>query len=297
MSGLGIIAATPRDRSLAGQPSRAAVHASNVAVLRMAALMAGGTLLAAAATIWNLSGSFPNPWQQELAALVTLVLGLIVVAGTVVLSESNRYVALSLFGTCTLLVVALPLVRYIPVVYTTVYEQDLEALFPPLWPYSISIPLLLTLVGELTFAHRERTAPIFLNVVSLVPATTLLFFGSMMIGKMAGTMTFVATPQMTILALGTCILISGLIILGTVAATRGLVWIGVSLLLGIGLFLEIGSIFFYEGFSRHWLAVLTKNRFSSWLPFAAGTVPGAMTLATSVLLLRANVSRRSLSYG
>ena len=83
-----------------------------------------------------------------------------------------------------------------------------------------------------------------------------------------------------------------MIILGTVAAIRGLMWVGVVVLLATGLFLELGSIFFYGGIPRYWTEQLIVDPYSAWLPFLAGTLPGALILLMIPLLLMFAPSRR-----
>ena len=286
--GMDTMAASPADQALTEQRTLHALSVPNTVVLRLAGLMAGGSLVAASAALLSGAGGFPHPWHQAMAALVTLLLGLILVASVVLIPAERRHGGLPFFGGCALLVIALPLVRYIPPIYNTAYRQDLESISPPLWPYSLTIPLLFALVGELVLWFRRRTAPLLLLVASLVPASMLLFFGSQVIAALSTSVVFMARPERTLLALTIWVGASGLIVLGTAAATRGLLWIGVVTLLGTGLFLEIGSTYFYGGISQDWTTNLILNPFSPWIPFLGGTVPGALTLMMSVVVLRAN---------
>ncbi|MBI4201427.1 MAG: hypothetical protein HY531_03940 [Chloroflexi bacterium] len=276
-------------------------YVSNVALLRLGALMAGGSLLAASATLLSLAGQFPHPGQQSLAALVTFLIGLVVLGGIASLDGKNPYLALPLFGVCTLLVIALPLARYIPLVYIKTYELDLESLFPPLWVYSLSIPILTAIIADLALSERARSAPITFLAASLLPATMLLLAGSLVIMKMAASEAFVSLPHWILLALAMCIGGSCIIVLGAVAASRGLVKLGFPMLLGTGFLLEVGSVFFYGGVAPSWLPDLfrfvTRVVDSPSLAVAAGTLPGMLTILLGLAVLNATSSRRAKPIG
>ncbi len=283
--------ATATDVSLAGVQSEGVVRPSNAPVLRLAALMAGGSLMAASAVVLSIAGEFPHPGHQAVAALATFLLALMVMGSALGITGRNRTSALFQFGAYTLLVIALPMVRYVPFVYKFVYLNDLESLFPPLWPYSLSIPLLFALLGELLFSRRQRTAPVLLVAASLVPAVVLLFFSSEVIQAMGATLAGIAFPWRVLLALGICIAASVCIVLGTTWTTRGLMWLGLMVLLCTGLSLEVVSTFLYGSLSPK-MFDLGLPRLSPWIAFGAGTVPGALTLLLSVAVVAAHASRR-----
>ena len=278
-----------------GQWPKAAAQVSDVAVLRVTALMAGGSLLAASAALLSTARDIPHPWHQAPAALVTLVLGLTVLGSAFGISGRSYRAALIPFGVITSLVISLPLVRYIPLVYTAAYEQDMESLFPSLWPYSASIPLLIALLAELALSRRQRSAPTFLLAASLIPASMLLFLSAAVIQAMAATVVAVVLPWRTLLASSVLIGASALIVLGTAVATRSMVWIGVVVLLGTGLFLEVSSTFFYGAASPK-LFDPGVPPISPWLAFTAGTVPGALTLLMSIMVVVTTTSRRRPTY-
>ena len=289
------VIATVADRPLEGQWPPAAAQVSDVTVIRVTALMAGGSLLAASAALLSTARDLPHPWHQTPAALITFVLGLILLSSVIGISARNYRAALIPFGAITSLVIFLPLVRYIPLVYTVAYEQDLESLFPSLWPYSASIPLLIALLGELALSRRQKSAPTFLLVASLVPASMLLFFSAAVIQAMAATIVAVVMPWRTLLAFSVSIGVSALIVLGTAVATRDLAWMGVVVLMGTGLFLEIGSTFFY-GVASPKLFDPGLPPISPWLAFTAGTVPGALTLLISIMVVVTTTSRSRPTY-
>ncbi|MDO8751534.1 MAG: hypothetical protein Q7K03_10405 [Dehalococcoidia bacterium] len=283
--------ATATDVSLAGLQPGGMVRPSNAPVLRVAALMAGGSLLAASVVLLSIAGTFPHPGHQAMAALATFLLALMVLGSALGITGRNRASALFQFGAYTLLVMALPMVRYVPFVFKFVYLNDLESLFPPLWPYAVTIPLLFALLGELLFSSRQRTAPVLLVAASLVPAVMLLFFSSEVVQAMGATMAGVVFPWKVLLALGICIAASALIVLGTTGTTRGLTWLGLMVLLSTGLSLEVVSTFLY-GSAAFKPFDLGLPRLSAWIALAAGTVPGALTLLLSVAVVAAHASRR-----
>ena len=261
----------------------------------MVALAAGGTLLAASAAVFSIAAGFPNPGQQATAGAATLLIGLVVLGVALSYLVRNRSLALSIFGVCTLLVMAMPLARYVPSVYASAYQQNFESLFPPLWPYSLSIPLLAMLVGDLALYNRKRTGPALLLVMSIVPTSLLLFFGSEVVNSMTYDSldySIIPLPRKVFMALSICIGGATLGVLGTVAAIRGFMWMGIAVLLATGLFLEIGSIFFYGGIPRYWTGELIVDPYSAWVPFLAGTLPGALILLMIPLLLVFSFSDR-----
>ena len=250
-------------------------------LVRAAAMIAGGSLLASAIAILSVSGQYPNPEHQVIGAAATLILGLVVGAAALGLGATNRYLDLSVFSLLLLLVLALPLLRFIPVVYTSVYEQDLESLFPPFWVYSLSIPLMVMVVTELALSGRKRTFSAALLVAAVVPASLLLFYSSVIVDIMSS-FAFVTLPSRTLFAYGACVGLSSLLIIGAAMATRGLAVLGVLILVTTGLFLQISSIYFYDGISRYWTFSKIWLPYSFWVPFLAGTVPGAMALVIAL---------------
>ncbi len=234
-------------------------------------------MLASAVAVFTVSGQYPNPEHQVMGAAATLVLGLVVGAAALGLGATNRYLDLSVFSLLFLLVLALPLLRFVPSVYTIVYERDLESLFPPFWVFSLSIPLMVLVVTELALSGRKRTFSAALMVAAVAPAGLLLFYSSVIVDIMSS-FAFVTLPSRTLYAYGACVGLSSLIVVGAAMATRGMAVLGVLILVATGLFLEVTSIYFYDGISRYWTFSKIWNPYSVWVPVMAGTVPGAMAL-------------------
>ena len=267
-------------------PFSGVAHALNVAALRLTAFMAGGSLLVTATAVLSTTRDFPRPGQQALLALLIAFLGALMLIGALGLTFEKRRSALILFGTVAVIGIGLPLVRYVPIVYTISYERDLESFFPAMWPFSLSVPLLVATVIELALLKRQRSAPAWLVWASVLVASLVMFFGAIVVSKMAASDVFIILSERTLLALSATVGLSGMVVVGAVAATRGLAWLGALILFVAGIALEVGSTVFYGGIPRYMTYLVVTNPPDPWVPFAAGTVSGALTLVLSVLALQ-----------
>lgn len=253
-------------------------------LVRVGALLAGGSLLAAAAVLMATAGTMSHPGQQLWAALLTAVVG-VAVCLSVLLSPERRLSRLLLFSIALVLVVVLPLLRYIPALYTFLYNQDYEAFFPPLWPYSIAMPLLIAMIGELALPGRTQLSPSRAPMrLALVAACLCLFFTFTLAGKLAAG-PHLSAPEKSLVAYGASIGVSSLIILGTLIARKGVVWAGVGILLVTGLFLEMQSIRFFDGIPLSLTHTDSPVPLSLWVPLLGGTIPGALSLLVALSLL------------
>ena len=149
--------------------------------------------------------------------------------------------------------------------------------FPPFWVFSLSIPLMVMVIAELALGGRKRTFSAALMVAAVVPAALLLFYSSVIVDIMSS-FAFVTLPSRTLYAYSACVGLSSLIIVGAAMATRSMTVLGILILVATGLFLEVTSIYFYDGISRYWTFSKIWLPYSFWVPFLAGTVPGAMAL-------------------
>lgn len=276
-------------------PVESVAHALNVATLRLTAFTAGGSLLVSAIAVLNVARDYPHPGHHALLALLTALLGLLMLVGAAGLAFHKRRPALILFGSVAVMGIVLPLVRYVPIVYTVAYERDLESFFPAMWPYSLSVPLLVATVLELALLRRRRSAPAWLVGASVVVASLVMFFGAIVISKLAASDVFIVLPQRTLLALTATVGLSSMVVVGAVAATRGLAWLGAMLLFLTGIALEIGSTYFYGGIPRYLTYLVVTRPPPPWVPFAAGTVSGALALVLSVLALQFGTREEALA--
>jgi len=268
---------------------------TKVGLLRLLALLAGGSLLAASTILLSIAGDFPHPSQQAVPSVVTLFLGLGLVTIASRMSKAARWPTFLVLWTCMVVVVVLPVIRYVPSIYNFAYLHDVESLFPPLWPYSVGIPLLAALLGELSLSRRPRSGSVVLVAVSLVSASMVLFFGYEVVRTMASTLLGAVLPWRTFLAMGACIAFSTTIVLFTVAATRGVKLAGVTALMTVGLLLEVGSTFFYgPALSKPFNPGIPP--ISPWLAVVAGTVPGAMAILTGMAVILGWPSQQPASW-
>ena len=249
--------------------------------VRVVGLVAGGSLFASAATLFSVSGQYPNPGHQSIAALSTLLLGLAVLIATIIPWTNKRLLEMSTFIALFALVVSLPIIRFVPFVYNITYERDLESLFPSFWVFSLSIPLLAMIVADLALTKRVRSFSVALPIFAVVASTLLLFFGSIIVDIMSA-FAFVAIPHKTLFAYIACIGLSSLIVLAATMLTRGVTIAGIVILVLVGLSLEIGSVYFYDGISRYWTMSKIWLPYTVWVPFMAGTIPGATALLIAV---------------
>ena len=249
---------------------------------RVVGLIAGGSLFASSATLFSVSSQYPNPSHQSIAALSTLLLGLGVLIAAIIPWTNKRALELVTFIILFVLVVSLPIVRFVPFVYNTTYEQNLESLFPSFWVFSLSIPLLAMIVCDLALTKKARSFSVALPIFAVAASTLLLFFGSMIVDIMSA-FAFVAIPHKTLFAYIACIGLGSLIVIAATMLTRGINFVGIIVLVLVGLSLEISSVYFYDGISRYWTMSKIWLPYTFWVPFMAGTIPGATALLIVVI--------------
>ena len=138
---------------------------------------------------------------------------------------------------------------------------------------------------ELAVRRRRRSARAWLVGAAVVVARLVLFFGAIVISKLAASDVFIVLPQRTLLALTATVGLSSMVVVGAVAATRGMACLCAMLLVLTWLELEIGSTYFYGGVPRYLTYLVVTRPPPPWVPFAAGTVSGALALFLSVLAL------------
>ncbi|MBI4200142.1 MAG: hypothetical protein HY535_06695 [Chloroflexi bacterium] len=266
-------------------PAPSLASAPTTGLLRGGTLLAAGGLLAASAVLFSLAPGLPHPWQLATTAFLTLLLG----AGTAMLGvfwtrvdPAPRVTATAIV---TLVVVALPLVRYIPPMFTFAYEQDLESFFPLLWPYSFSLPLLFAILGDQALAARVGAASgLGLVGLALLAASLTLFFGAIIVDNM--TVAFLGTPFQMLLAQTALMGCSALPIAGVVLARAGWVAPGVALLGTGGILVELGATAFYGGIPENLTGTINRLPVSLWVPFLAGIVPGALSVALGFAIFK-----------
>ena len=112
---------------------------------RLVAAAVGVSLVAAFGVLLVEAQSQPKPLLQLPAMLVTLGLGALTLYASSYAVAGRRMVALAFWGVSVALLILLPILQFLPIDYDTPTLLDVKALAPPLWQYTLAIPLLLFL--------------------------------------------------------------------------------------------------------------------------------------------------------
>ncbi|MFH1560531.1 MAG: hypothetical protein ABID84_03880 [Chloroflexota bacterium] len=250
---------------------------------RLVAAAVGVSLVAASGVLLVEAQSQPKPLFQIPATLLTLGLGGLALYASSFAVAGRRMTALACWGICVALLILLPLLQVLPISYDTPTLLDLKAFAPPLWPYTLAIPLLFFLFLEtsLPSVGPNNTSNVFLSI-GLLAAIMFLFFTTALIGDIANRSILIFVPHRMFLSVLTPIGLSGLIVLATVLARKGLVAAGIALLLVTGLGIEWMSTWSYDG--PHFIdsATIPYARYPL-LPVLAGTIPGILAAVAGIL--------------
>lgn len=251
---------------------------------RLVAAAAGVSLVAAFGVLLVEAQSQPKPLLQLPAILVTLGLGALTLYASSYAVTGHRMKALVFWGVGVALLVLLPILQFLPIDYDTPTLLDVKALAPPLWQYTMAIPLLLFLFLETSIPslRPNKTSNVFLSI-GLLSAIAFLFFTTALIGDIANDSILIFIPRRMFLSVATPIGISGLIVLAIVLTRKGLVVPGLALLLITGLGIEWVSTWSYDG--PHFLAGTAQIPFDRYplLPVLAWTIPGMIAAAAGVV--------------
>jgi len=245
---------------------------------RLVAATASVSLVAATGVLLVEARGEAKPLFQVPAILLTLGLGVLALYASSFAVVGRRMKALTLWGVCIAVLIILPLLQFLPMEYGTSALLDLKALAPPLWQYTLAIPLLLFLFLETAIPsfRPNNTSNVVLSI-GLLSAIAFLFFTTVLIGDIANRSMMIFIPHRMFLNVLTPIGISSLIVLAIVLTRKGLVALGITLLLVTGLGLEWMSTWSYDG--PHFLTTSTAQiPFDRYplLPVLAGTIPGVL---------------------
>ena len=238
----------------------------------------GISLLVSSLVLYMNASGYPHPSLQLPAILSTLGVSLLVLWQVVWVPRTATPLLVSC-GLALLIGVGFPLVRFIPPIYTATYRADVEGLFPPLWPYSVTIPLVLLLAAELMLPrlgsprHSGRSL-----ALALLAAALLLFFASVLVSELATFIRFFAVPSAIFWSFASVVGVTALLVLGAALPRKGMVLLGSLVLLLTGLFMEVVSISFYGGPPGRLQVDHPGGIFFPVVAFLAGTVPGALAV-------------------
>ena len=253
-------------------------------LVRLLASVVSISLVAASGVLLVEAQSQPLPLFQVPATLLTVALGAVALYAGSLAVVGRRRTALFIWGACLILLILMPLLQVLPIQYDNSALLDLKALAPPLWPYSLAIPLLLFLLLEVSLPARgsNSTSNLFL-LLGLLSAVMLLFFSTALIGSVANRSTLILIPHRLFLSVLTPIGLSGLIVVATVLPRKGLVMEGIALLVMTGLGIEWMSTWSYDG--PHFLRESLQIPYPGFplLPILAGTVPGILATGAGIL--------------
>jgi hypothetical protein len=253
-------------------------------LIRLVAAVVGVSLVAASGVLVVEAQSQPRPLFQVPATVLTLGLGALALYASSFAVSGRRTTALAFWGICIILLILLPLLQVLPIHYNTLTLLDLKALAPPLWPYALAIPLLFFLFLETSLPSQgpNNTSILFLSI-GLLSAILFLFFTTALIGDVANRSFLILVPHRIFLIMLTPIGLSGLIVLATVMARKGLVSAGIALLLVTGLGIEWMSTWSWDG--PHFIQDSARIPFARYplLPVLAGTIPGILAAVAGVL--------------
>jgi len=266
---------------------------------RLVAATVGVSLVAATGVLMVEAQGEARPLFQVPAILVTLGLGALALYASSLAVAGRRMKALAFWGICIAVLIILPLLQFLPMEYGTPALLDLKALAPPLWQYTLAIPLLLFLFLETSIPslRPNNTSNVFLSI-GLLSAIAFLFFTTALIGNIANDSMMIFIPHRMFLHVLTPIGISSLIVLGIVLTRKGLVALGITLLLATGLGLEWMSTWYYSGphFLTTSVAQMPFERYPL-LPVLAGTIPGVLAAVAGVVAGLEVYLKRGTEYG
>jgi hypothetical protein len=228
--------------------------------------------------------SLPRPQQQFPVAALNMALGLVVGLASVNAGRLGRTASIWIFGLALLVAVGFPLARYVPGITTLAYEQDVEALFPPFWPFSLSVPLLVALVAELAIPSlRDPALSGVALLLAIAAAVLMLLFGNTLIGVLATKTTLFLFPTIVLAGLAALVALASLMVVAAVMPGRGLGWEGAVLLAMTGLGVEFASTMFYGGPPHFLVQNVFEPLYPHYMPVLAGTVPGVLAVLAALL--------------
>ena len=177
------------------------------------------------------------------------------------------------------------MLQVLPIQYDTEMLLYIKNLSPPLWPYSISFPILVFIILETSFKGRGETrTPITFILLTMLSAVTLIFFASTLIGNIANDSELILLPKTLFINSSLPLLISFLIILIVVMARKGFTSQAIILAVLIGLTIEYVSTWSYDG--PHFLESANFLPYPGFpiIAFLSGTIPGILLAASGLLL-------------
>jgi len=251
------------------------------------------SLLAASAALVLLAFRVPSPAPTLFIASITAVLAFTALFSGDLVLKGKRHQAIFMLTFAIAFIAIVTTIRFLPGLFRATYNLDVEALFPPLWPYSAAVPLMLLLLLDVALpSRRQGRVPLVVTALPVLASMMVLYFGSSFIAGLS--YGFLRLPVLIFNALASCLALSSLLIVGAVLPRKGLVKEGGIVLMAAGFLLEVMSILFYQtlpSFTEIFEGALLVERLQPLVPVVGGTVPGALSaIAGALLLIKALIS-------
>ena len=268
-------------------------------IIRLLSFLTCASLFAASLVLIMTAPTLDRPFPQFAIAALTFVLTLSTFYGANVSLHQKKSRGIFVLTATVIILILLPTIRFVPGIFRAAYLMDLEALFPPMWIYCAAIPLLFFTLLELTMKGRNATAtPLMALVFPVLAATSIIFTGSTLIGIL--TVGLFENPFLIFIGFLAPVALAAFIAFGAVIARKGMLIEGGLLLVVVGLLIEWISIMFYmtipdfiaENVASIWQFTIFDNLLPI-LPILGGTIPGAFTALSGLLLLKHFRDRKS----
>ena len=244
-------------------------------------------LFSAAVTVSFEAVHHPRPIFQIPSVLLTGMVGGLVFYASYHAVSGDRLFAVIVWSICLILILGLIYLQFLPMEYDTVELLRLKSMSPPIWPYTLVMPLLVFLIFETAVpsSNRIQSSETFL-LIGLFASTLLLFMSTVLISSVANISELIFIPKRLFWIITVPLLASFAAILGLVAVRKGFLLFGVGMLFFIGLATELISTWAYSG--PYFIETSNRITYKMFpaLPIVAGTIPGILIVVSGILAIR-----------
>ncbi len=260
---------------------------SSGGLIRLLSSLISISLVAASIIVVIESREYNQPLLQMPAAIITLLLAPLALYASSHALTGHRFLASTYWSICVILLVSMPFLEVLPVRYETETLLILKTIAPPIWPYSIAIPLLVFLIFEISIPMKKpNVTSSYFVLISLIAPAMLLFFSNALLSEITNNSSLILDFQLLALAFTIPIGLSALMAIASVLSRRHMAAFGIMLLLLTGLSIEWISTWSYDG--PHFLSSAARMWFPGFplLPVLAGTIPGILASLAAMLAAR-----------
>ena len=260
---------------------------SSGGLIRLLSSLISISLVAASIIVIIESRGYNQPLLQMPAAIITFLLAPLTLYASSHAMTGHRLLASIYWSICVIFLVSMPFLQVLPVRYETETLLILKAIAPPLWPYSIAIPLLVFLIFEISIPMKKpNVTSSYFVLTSLIAPAMLLFFSNALLGEITNNSPLILDFQLLALTFTVPIGLSALMAIASVLSRKHMAAFGIILLLLTGLSIEWISTWSYDG--PHFLPSAARMWFPGFplLPILAGTIPGILACLAAMLAAR-----------